>query len=77
MVVHCALRIKDRKTGVHKESPGAQWYIEPEEPPQVDDEAHTFDAGLVGIPLTALTLQEAESSEDEFVEPKPQVDMDD
>jgi hypothetical protein len=62
---------------VYKESPAARWDVEPEEPSQIDEDADT-DAGLVGIPLAALTLEEADSSEDEddFVEPEPQGDMD-
>ena len=78
MAVHCALCIKDCQTRVYKESPVAWWDVEPEEPSQIDEDANTSNAGLVGIPLAALTLEEAESSDskDEFVEPEPQVDMD-
>ena len=78
MAVHCALHIKDCQTRVYKESPATRWDVEPEEPSQIDEDADTSDVGLVGIPLAALTLEEAESSdlEDEFVEFEPQVDMD-
>lgn len=62
---------------MYKESPAARWDVEPEEPSQLDEDADTSDAGLVGIPLADLTIEETKSSEDEFVEPKPQVDMDD
>ena len=74
-IVPCVSKIAKH---VYKESLAAQWDVEPEEPSQSEEDADTFDAGLVGIPLAALTLEEAESSDskDEFAEPEPQVDMD-
>lgn len=70
VVVHSALRLMDHKTLVYKESPVARWDVEPEKPSQIDeDDPTTLDAGLVGVSLRDLDLQESiSSSEEEFVD---------
>ena len=69
VVVHGFLRLKDRKIHEYKESPVAQWDVEPEDPTQIDedDDAIEADVGLVGVPLEDqnLTHEESSNSSDE------------